>query len=309
MPDDVVEAVSEAMTDLDARAGDPEAIDNIYTLLAKRIHGPAKVRPVGVEDLKAVLSASFGAERAEQVVTHITENRRTRRPFVALEAFPISAIAAVLKAESSAVAGLVLSNVDPAIAADVLASYEPEQAAPIVKRMATSNAPSARVLTSLADELTARVQAAVSAGSQPTPSERLRSIAKVLNFSTPQIEANVIKSIAEDDEAMASELREYMFTWDNIATVDKRNMQKILGTVDTKTLSISLKASTPEIEANVMGNLSERVREMVKEEREMAGPMSMADVQAARDEIMKNVRAMIESGEFTPARSGEDLVA
>jgi flagellar motor switch protein FliG len=62
------------------------------------------------------------------------------------------------------------------------------------------------------------------------------------------------------------------------------------------------------VEQNILSNLSSRVRDMVKEERELAGAMSMADVKAARDEVLKNIRALIESGEFRPSRGGETLV-
>ena len=59
----------------------------------------------------------------------------------------------------------------------------------------------------------------------------------------------------------------------------------------------------------MLGNLSSRVRDMVAEERELAGAMPMTDVTAARDEIMTNIRAMIEAGEFRPNRGGDELVS
>jgi flagellar motor switch protein FliG len=45
------------------------------------------------------------------------------------------------------------------------------------------------------------------------------------------------------------------------------------------------------------------------EERELAGAMTMADVKIARNEILKSIRALIESGEFRPSRGGEELVS
>ena len=57
-----------------------------------------------------------------------------------------------------------------------------------------------------------------------------------------------------------------------------------------------------------MENLSSRVRAMVAEERELTGPMAMSEVNLMRAEIMEAVRALMDSGEFSPAKSGEDLV-
>ena len=108
---------------------------------------------------------------------------------------------------------------------------------------------------------------------------------------------------------MAAEIRESMFTWVDLGEVDKRSMQKILASVDTRTLALALKACVPEVEANVISNLSTRVQEMVAEERELAGLVPMTEVLASRAEIMRAVHALIDAGEFKPSRGGEELVA
>jgi flagellar motor switch protein FliG len=86
-------------------------------------------------------------------------------------------------------------------------------------------------------------------------------------------------------------------------------MQKILASVETQTLSLALKGSSKEVEANIMENLSSRVREMVADERELAGAVPLADVQAARSEVMTAVRALMDAGDFTPARAGQEMVS
>ena len=107
---------------------------------------------------------------------------------------------------------------------------------------------------------------------------------------------------------MASQVRELLFTWDDLATIEKRAMQKILASIDTKTLSIALKACPEGVFENIMNNLSSRVRDMVLDEKELLGPMPFSDVLQARVEIMGTVRALMESGEFSPARASEELV-
>ena len=51
------------------------------------------------------------------------------------------------------------------------------------------------------------------------------------------------------------------------------------------------------------------VRAMIAEERELAGPMPMAEINLSRDSIMKSVRALLESGELSTSKAGEELVA
>jgi flagellar motor switch protein FliG len=78
--------------------------------------------------------------------------------------------------------------------------------------------------------------------------------------------------------------------------------------VDTKTLAIALKGSPPDVEANIVANLSSRVTDIVADERELAGPTAVTDVQTCRSEIMVAVRALMEAGEFSPSKAGEEMV-
>jgi flagellar motor switch protein FliG len=85
-------------------------------------------------------------------------------------------------------------------------------------------------------------------------------------------------------------------------------MQKILASIDTRTLAIALKASPEPVLDNVMRNLSSRVRDMVIDEKELIGPMPFSEVLQSRAEIMAAVRVLMDNGEFSPARAGEELV-
>ena len=141
------------------------------------------------------------------------------------------------------------------------------------------------------------------------PSRRLKTIAEMLTFSKPETEQTVLDGLGDGDDSMIEEIREYMFTWTDLAGVDKRSMQKILASVDTRTLAIALKGSPPEVEENIMANLSSRVKEMVLDERELTGALPIGEVLEARAETMRGVRALMESGEFKPSRGGEKLVS
>jgi flagellar motor switch protein FliG len=202
----------------------------------------------------------------------------------------------------------VLAHLDPSLSAEVLGSLPPERALALVKRMATLVPPGFETLVVIAQNLAERLKAMAAAPVARDPMTQLKTIAELLNFSQPEVEKTVLEGIQKDDATKATAIRELMFTWENLADLDKRAMQKVLASVDTKTLAISLKGASAPVEENIMGNLSQRVREMVKDERDLAGAMALKDVRVARNEVMKAVRGLMESGEFRPARAGEELV-
>ena len=303
---DVVQEVAQAMLELpDDETG---RVEELHREMALSAHGPRSVRACSEVQLGGLLTDAIGAERAEEVLESIRERRLLERPFFDVEAAEPFVVGRVLAQESPAVGAVVIAHLAPTFSAAVLQAFESATALEVVRRVATLVPPPYPVLRRIAEHLAGKI-AEANAGPPPADeTTRLRTIAELLSNSNPEMEKSVLDAIQEDDESMANELREFMFTWEDIGTIDKRSMQKILGAVDTKTLSMALKGASNAVEENVMSNLSSRVRDMVKEERDILGAVPLSDVLASRDEVMRGVRALIEAGEFRPSRGGDELV-
>lgn len=306
---DVVEQVAQAMIELDTRLSDEGVIDKLKDELSRSLHGSKVVSSCDNGALEQLLGASFGREQGKQVMDTIIERRKGTRPFLDLEEYNAFEIGRVLRNESAAVSALVLAFLEPEVTANILKVFPKELAVDVLQRMVKVAPPKPQVLNSIAANVLQQLKEAPAVVGEVDPSMRVKNVADVLNQSGPDMERDLMEVLREDDADVAQELREFMFTWEDIAGIDKRTMQKILGMVDTKTLSIALKGCSEEVEQNILGNLSSRVADMVAEERELAGPMPMNEVQVARDDVMKNIRALIEAGEYRPSKGGEELVA
>ena len=304
----VVSKIAEAMTHLEPGLCSVDAIDELYRDLARTFHQRTGVRPQDDFELFALLDSSYGADEAERVISEINARRRREQPFAFIEQIPGPLAARVLKEESPAVVALVLSHVAPSISADVLGAFDEETTLEIVKRMTNVTPPGIETMLTIADDLQDRIRAASLVPAPRAQEDSLRTVADMLNFSEAEIENAVLTRLEEEEAEMASQVRELLFTWDDLATIEKRAMQKILASIDTKTLSIALKACPEGVFENIMNNLSSRVRDMVLDEKELLGPMPFSDVLQARVEIMAAVRALMDSGEFSPARASEELV-
>jgi len=308
MPGDVVTKVAQAMIDLDPRLTKQGVVEELVRELARNLNRPKAVQACDADHLKKLLGEAFG-KQTDELLRQIHEKRLASRPFLELERRSPVELARVLQEESPAVSALVLAHLEPSQTALVLKLYPQDVALDIVRRMVQLEPPNAQLVRTVAADLAQRLAAAPLPAPGADPSRRLQSVAQILNNSAPEMEKKVFEVLAQSDEKVANELRERMFTWEDIGTLNRRAMTKILGTVDTKTLSIALKGCTPAVEQNILSNLSSRVRDMVMEERELAGAMPIADVKVARDEVLKNIRALIESGEFRPSRGGDALVS
>ena len=303
----VVREVASAMGELDTSFADPAAVERLYHQLGRELHRRTGVGAADGEGLQRRLAASFGKEAATRVLAEIRERRLHERPFEVVEKSAPALIVRALRNEPAGSIALVLIHLDPTVSAEVLNGFEPETSLEIVRRMTTIEMPGVGTLRSVARLLESRLVELGAAPPPVDPERKLRTIADMLNRTDQSIERSVLEGL--DDETTVNAIRERMFTWSDLASVDKRSMQKILTSVETRTLALALKASPADVETNVLQNLSSRVREMVSEERELAGPVPMAEVLAARTEILRSVHGLIDSGEFRPTRGGQELVS
>jgi len=86
-------------------------------------------------------------------------------------------------------------------------------------------------------------------------------------------------------------------------------MQALLRKVETKELSIALKAASEEVKEKVFQNMSTRAADMVAEEMENVGSVRMRDVENAQNSITRLIQDMEEKGELViSGRRGEEFI-
>jgi len=309
LDENVLNEVAAAMGELDEEFASADAIDTLYTNVAKTLNSKHGVRSADDDELLERLSGALGNSRAQSIIADIHARRLEQRPFSELEEHAPNLIALALNDESPSAIALVLAHVDPSLSAQVLSNFEGPKALATVKFMASLTPPAFTALRCVADALNEKLTELEKGPISSDPSRRLKTIAEMLTFSAAETEQTVLEGLGEENGEMVEEIREYMFAWIDLAEVDQRSMQKILASVDTKTLAIALKGSPPVVEENIMANLSSRVKDMVVDERELLGQLPISEVLESRAETLRGVRALIESGEFKPSRGGEELVS
>ncbi|MCP3861045.1 MAG: flagellar motor switch protein FliG, partial [Phycisphaeraceae bacterium] len=108
------------------------------------------------------------------------------------------------------------------------------------------------------------------------------------------------------DAETTEQIREMMFTFEDLSRIDSRGLQKILSSIDVRQLATSLKGADQSLQDQILGNVSKRVRESVVDEKEFLGPLPIAEVQEARREVTRIARSLIEGGEISLPRGNVD---
>jgi flagellar motor switch protein FliG len=118
----------------------------------------------------------------------------------------------------------------------------------------------------------------------------------------------ILEQLDETNPELAEEVRNMMFTFEDIVQLDDRAVQSILREVEGKDLATALKAAGQEVRDKVYKNMSERAVNQLKEEMEFMGPVKMKNVEEAQKKIVAAIRRLEESGELQIGRGEDDVL-
>jgi flagellar motor switch protein FliG len=305
--DDTVDKITRAMQELQEVAVDRSTIRSCYQTAVQRMRqGGMALGDVGGL-MKSVLARAFGEERSSDVARRANGDILAKRPFAMFEALGAGDLANLLTEEHPQIAAVFLAHLDRKKGGEVLKHLEDEVRADLVHRVATLDRTPADVVQRVLEVMRKKVKDLGLTTLRSEPKAWVKAAASLLN-NLGGGEKAVLEKIEAADSDIAVAIREEMFTFDDIQKLDKKSMQKILAAVDSRQLAVSLKAAIPPVEQTILGNLSKRASDMVREERDNLGPTPLSEVLAAQAEILKMIRDLMDKGEIKAGGAAEQLV-
>jgi flagellar motor switch protein FliG len=136
----------------------------------------------------------------------------------------------------------------------------------------------------------------------------VQTIVDILNQVDRSTEKNITEGLEKEDAELAEKVRESMFVFEDIVTLDDVSIQRVLREVDSKDLSLALKGCSEEVAECIFRNQSKRASAALKEDIEFLGPVRLMDVEKAQQGIVNIIRRLDEAGEIVMARGGEDAI-
>ncbi len=307
MGEDQVELVARAMKELEEVAVDDSDLRSVFSEAVTRMTGGGLALGDVGGVIKKVILKAFGDSRGGDLIDNVQKHTLATKPFAVFEQVPPEELAGLLGDEHPQIVSVFLGHVSTDKASRVVACLPEALRGDVLHRIATLGRSSPEVVQRVVDVMRQKVKQLGLSTSRSEPKAWVKKAAHILNQVTGEKE--ILEQISNQNEEVANEIREQMFTFDDLAKLDKKSMQKILGSVDTAVLALALKACSSEAEAAVFDNLSKRARDMVVDERDAKGPVPLSEVLDAQREILDQVRQLMESGEVLVAGgAGEQLV-
>jgi flagellar motor switch protein FliG len=133
----------------------------------------------------------------------------------------------------------------------------------------------------------------------------VESVAEILNVSDRNTERTLLDKLAEENQELVEEIRRLMFVFEDIARFTDKDTQTVLKHVDNTQWALALKGASNELKERVLGNMSQRAGDMLREEMEYLGAVKVSAVEAKQQEIVDIVRRMEDEGSIEINKVGE----
>lgn len=260
----------------------------------------------GLAYAQNVLEKALGSEKAMEIINRLTTSLQVR-PFDFLRKTDPSQLVNFIQNEHPQTIALIMAYLEPDQAASVLSSLSPEAQADVVKRIAQMDRTSPDIIREVERVLERKLSTLVT--NDFTTAGGVQAIVEVINRVDRTTEKSIIETLEVDNPELAEEIKRLMFVFEDIVQLDDRSLQMVLREVDTKDLSLALKATQGEVADKIYRNMSKRAADMLREEIEFMGPVKIRDVEEAQQKVVAVIRSLEEKGEIVIARGqGDEMI-
>ena len=251
--------------------------------------------------IRNALNKAVGPDRAKELADNLSATGEDSG-LDALRFIEPVMISNYIRNEHPQTIALVLSYLNNIEQSSTVLRTLPESIqADVVYRMAAMESIPPGVVQELNDVLTEEMKAAGTGGSKVGGIE---PVAEMLNSVDKATETRILSTIEESNPDLAEQIRELMFTFEDLALIDSKQMQTVMKDVDQADMVLALKTSSDAIKELIFSSMSTRAAEMVRDDLENLGPVKVSDVETAQQKIIKVVKKLEEDGTIVIAGAG-----
>jgi flagellar motor switch protein FliG len=260
--------------------------------------------------VEAVMTRALGREKAESVLAQITPPEAVCEIDL-LDWLDASEIATMLDKEHPQIAAVLIANLDPAVGGQVL-ELLPEAVQPdILHRIAKLGPITPEAVETLRTLIASRSGGGGAGGGGPVGGLQLggaREAAKILQGARKATEQRVMPKLLKMDRDIARQIEEAMFVFDNLLELDDKSLGTLIRNVDGDTLTRALKGVDEAARNRILGCMSARAADGIRDDMEARGPMKLSEVLEAQKVIIQIARNLAKDGTINMGAGDDDYV-
>lgn len=199
---------------------------------------------------------------------------------------------------------LILSHLRPQQAADVVAGLPADRQLAVIRRVANMGQTSPDIIHEVERGLEHRMSSVMSQSFENAGG--VDNVAEILNVTDRATERALLESLAQEDPDLVEEIRRLMFVFEDISKLSDKELQTVLKNVESSQWALALKGASEELKQKILGNMSARASDLLKEEMDYLGPVKVSAVEQMQQQIVDVVRKLEDAGEVVLGGGDED---
>lgn len=267
------------------------------------ISGREEVRG-GQETVKRMLLKNLDSETSKYVIDTLGLESGSV-PFRDISNISPRFLAQILRNEHPQTLALLLGHLAPEQAAGLLQNLPAGARTEVLLRLARLEAVSDEMLAAVDKVLQSQVIAM--GGKEGRKVGGVQAVAEILNSCDRATEEEVLAEIEEEAAQMAEDIRNLMFVFEDVKTLDDRSVRELLKEISNEDMTMALRGASDDLKELFFKNMSERASAMIREDLEIMGPTKLADVEAAQQSIVRAVRKLEAEGKVVVSRGAGDV--
>jgi flagellar motor switch protein FliG len=281
-----------------------ERVNEVMRVFLKSLEAKGGATTPSTEFVRRVLTNSVGKQRADMLLDRILSGA-AGQGIEALRWMDPKAVAQLIGKEHPQVIAIVLAHLDGEQSGAVLELLPDATRPDVLVRIATLGEVPQSALTEL-DQLVER-QATTVASSPTRQMGGAKIVADIINGIDRAKGAELLEKINQMDSELHQRIKDLLFVFDDLLSVDDRGIQTLLREVQSDQLAVALRGAEPEVQDKVLRNMSKRAAEILKDDMEARGPVKVSEVEAAQKEIIAAALKLAEEGTIIiGGRGGSD---
>jgi len=283
---------------------DSNTISSVMNEFSKEM-GDGSMGISGRDFLQKTMPKAFNTRKSDDLLGTLL-SKGQEKSFEKLSNYNPTVLANLLMTEHPQTVALILVNMKYQTAAEIIKLLPEHIQGEVIIRIADlEDVPNEIVneVHEVVDEMLSDMgdETSASAGG-------IEIAAEILNNLDNQTENNIFDKIEGVREELADEIRQKMFIFSDLVTLDDRSIRALLKEISNDELILALKTSSEDLSEKIFSNISQRAAEMMKEDMEVMGPVKLKDVEQAQLNIVKTARRLEEEGKIVLGGKGGDDV-
>lgn len=304
LPDSYIQKVSYEIANIDYV--NPEERDTVINEFIEMSQAREYVIDGGIDYAKNLLNMAIGPQRAKEIIDMLNQIQLRERPFnIARKADPQQLTNLLLNEQPQTVA-LILCYMQPEKAAVILSEFPLDLQSEIAERIGTITSTSPAIIEKIEKVIENKFSNYIENDLETVGG--VRTLVEILNSVGRSTEKNIISVLEEKQPELAEEIKASLFTFEDVITLEKGDVQKVLRDVKNDDLALALKGVSDEIKSFIYDNLSTRAVETLKEDLQFMGPTRLSAVEEAQQRIVTVIRRLDENGEIYLRRGDQDAI-